>query len=999
MNAELQEYYERFREILVREYLPVLYAKIDRQKKFLNEVDDLQRRVDTYINEQAELGKKLNFVSAYKEKLKEAVDRRFNIGDPAGFDEEFEAFVREADKYLATIPVDLRREQDEDRFRLLPEDTFLIKFAKVFKKLGFFITTFPGRLMNAFRKIAGKQPRLINRWKHRILIRNLTEFYLKEELITRLIDQKDIVYEKISGTAQVAWDHDVEIDRMMEDVVTGEGEFHIGEEVFATTKQAINDIESIRPQLEEGALKVLDEVYEEYADDYVRCGTIELSNRKFNSAHLIREHERTDKIYLRHHSMWQNTFLLMSDDWGVDIDLYHVIFNSLVEYRLSTRRFDSRIDQKILLTFEPWKQRLSSALARINEAGEKELKATIETERKAISKAMGHDQLVELNDEILSQDLPSLVNNIEAKVDRLIKEIEKERHIRAEVDFSKPTPSAGINKFFPGDLINFESYPKLLKKTRQIKIKITDKLSNIQNNVSFLSQIAEFNLESALSLFDEENPENEPRQIAREGLERTQKQIAEIEQSFAEMKQLVDAELLDALNEFFNELKVFTDNEKISDIRMRMVKGAALEKSKFLHQRVLEQVKEWIPQWRLKLSKYYTESRNQIDSLYKRLGISEADVPLTAELADFLAETRQSVQRLPFVYQRLFKPEALTDENFFTARNREIQQLHNAYNNWMKGRFASTALVGEKGSGMTTLLNFFLDQLATGSPIYRLTVTKTIFTREDLLTFLNEGLDTKASSFDELLHILSEPPKRVIIIEGAQNCFMKQIGGFEAMRAITELIAHTSRQIFWILGFTEYSWNFLNKTINLADHFGYIIPLQVFDSESIVNIIRKRHKVSGYNLVFKPSSKDLVKKKYKKMTEEEKQHYLEQSYFTDLNRIAQNNVSLALTYWLRSTKEITDDAIIIGSLKDFDFSFMDQMGGDKLYGLATLILHEGMSEPDFMRAMSMSMQRARAILHPMYEDGILIMEDDQYVINPLLYRQTINLLKAKNIIH
>ncbi|MEJ2004797.1 MAG: hypothetical protein P8X57_07510, partial [Cyclobacteriaceae bacterium] len=251
-----------------------------------------------------------------------------------------------------------------------------------------------------------------------------------------------------------------------------------------------------------------------------------------------------------------------------------------------------------------------------------------------------------------------------------------------------------------------------------------------------------------------------------------------------------------------------------------------------------------------------------------------------------------------------------------------------------------------------------------------------------------------------LLQILTNTPKRVIIIEGAQNCFMKQIGGFEAIRAITELIAHTSRQIFWVLGFTEYAWNYLNKTIHLADHFGYIIPLQVFDSKSIVNIIRKRHKVSGYNLIFKPSAKDLAKKKYNKMTEEEKQAYLEESYFSDLNRIAQNNVSLALIYWLRSTREITEDAIIIGSLKDFDFSFLDKIDGDKLYGLATLILHEGMSEQDFMRAMSMSMQRARAILHPMYEDGILIMENDNhYTVNPLLYRQTINLLKAKNIIH
>ena len=999
MNTELQEYYERFREIMLNAYLPVLYAKIDRQKNFLNEVNDLQQRVNTFINEQPELGKKLNFISAYKEKLKEAVDRRFNIGDPAGFDEEFEAFVTEADKYLATIPVDLHREQDDERYSAQPEDTFLIRIAKFFKRLFFFFSTLPRRIVNLFRKLAGKQPLIINRWKHRVLIRNLTEFYLKEELISRLIGQKDEVYEKISSTAKVVWDNDVEIDRMMEAVVAEGAEFRLGDELFAATEKAIREVESIRPKLKEGALKVLEEVYEEYSDDYIRCGTIELSNRKFNSAHLIRAHERNDKAYLRHHSMWQNTFLLLSDDWGIDIDLYLLIFHSLLEYRLSTKRFDTRIDQSILLTFDPWKDQLEKALGEIRDASDDQLKEVIEKQRKQLRRQMSDERLTALNDDILSQDLPSLVNSIESRVDKLLASIDKERYLRTDVDFGKPTPAAGINKFLPGDLINFESHPRLLKKTRQIKIQITDKLSTIQNNVSFLGQIAEFNLESALALFEEENPENHPRDIAREGLERTLKQISEIEQAFAEMKQLVDSELLAALNSFYNELKVFTDNDKISDVRMRMVKGAAIEKSKFLHERLLEKGRKVLPEWKTKVTGYYREMTGRIDQLYKRLGISQAQAQLTAELADFLAETRLSVQRLPFVYQRLFKPEALTDENFFSGRTAELQELHNAYNNWMKGRFASTALVGEKGSGMTTLLNFYLDQLATGSKVYRLSAIDTLFTREDLLAFLNDGLDTNAASFDEMLHLLSEDPKRVIILEGGQNCFMKQIGGFEAMRAITELIAHTSRRVFWILGFTEYAWNYLDKTINLSDHFGYIIHLQVFDSQTIVNIIRKRHKVSGYNLVFKPSARDELKKKFRKMSKEEKQQYLQQSYFQDLNRIAQNNVSLALIYWLRSTKEITDDAIVIGSLKDFDFSFLDAISDEKLYGLATLILHEGMSERDFMQAMSMSMQRARAILHPMYEDGILIMEDERYVVNPLLYRQTINLLKAKNILH
>lgn len=171
------------------------------------------------------------------------------------------------------------------------------------------------------------------------------------------------------------------------------------------------------------------------------------------------------------------------------------------------------------------------------------------------------------------------------------------------------------------------------------------------------------------------------------------------------------------------------------------------------------------------------------------------------------------------------------------------------------------------------------------------------------------------------------------------------------------------------------------------------------ETDGVTKIIKKRHKVSGYNLRFEPTLNEKSGKKFKKMLDQEQQAYLERAYFTDLNRLAQGNVTLSLIYWLRSTREITEDSIIIGSLKSLDFSFLKGVGGDKLFGLATLILHEGMNEENFMKAMSMSAKRARSILHPMYEDGILIMEGDEYTVNPLLYRNTINLLKSNNIIH
>ncbi len=135
------------------------------------------------------------------------------------------------------------------------------------------------------------------------------------------------------------------------------------------------------------------------------------------------------------------------------------------------------------------------------------------------------------------------------------------------------------------------------------------------------------------------------------------------------------------------------------------------------------------------------------------------------------------------------------------------------------------------------------------------------------------------------------------------------------------------------------------------------------------------------------------------MTAEERQEFLKKEFFNELNKIAKSNISIAMIYWLRSTKQTVENTITISSLKDMDFSFMKGLSVDKLYVLHMLLLHDGLTESEVSKVNSLSISQCRRILYPLYEDGIIIKTGDVYSINPLLYRQSINLLKTKNILH
>lgn len=997
MNEDLRQHYNQFLKLLNEEFLPVLNRKIDRQITFLREIKGLQVRLSENLAQQHEQAKEVNFVTGYKEKLKASIQKRFNIGPPASFAEEFSNYDREVERYLSTLPDAVRREQDQERFQLLKEDGFQIKILKSVKILFFTLSRIPLKIINVL--VGRRKP--VKRWSHKILLRNLTEFYLKDELCYDLLGLKDLVYKSISKTARVAWSNDEYIDEKMNDLLDGKDSTELGRSRFDNLDEAIMEMEQLREEIMEKARIILEEVYKDYEEDFTRVGTIELSNRTFDQSHLDKAEEGTNIHYMNHHEEWQNTFLLLSDDWGMDIDLYLIMFGTMLEYWFSVRRFDNRIDQKILEMIEPWKKELNKGLEIVRDAPENDLQDILQNQIVKTSRLLSEKKLIELNDLVLGQDLPSLVNNIDAQVDTLVSSIDSKRAIAKNVDFSEPIKSGTFNMISPYELISFESYPQLLRATKKIRVQITDHLNHCQTNVLYLGQIVGFNLQSALSLYEEEdNADTNPRQIAMEGLDRTIRQLRDLENSFLRLKKLVDEDLLKAIRSFFLQISAFTDNENILDIRMRIVKGKALQKSRRLNERFTNTFQEMLPKVVEGSKRNYFTLKNWIDNQFTRYGIREMQGNITAEVSDFLAETRQAIQRLPFVYQRLFSAETLTDETFFVGRESELQEIHKAYNNWTKGRFAATAIIGEKGSGVSTLLHFFLKELASSASIYRLTITGTIKSREDLIGFLNVQLEKDFKDLSEFLEFLKdEKDKKVIIIEGLHNAYMKRIGGFEAVRALTELIAHSSREVFWVVGCTSYAWSYLEKTNQLNDYFGYVIRLREFSDLTINSIIRKRHKVSGYNLVFEPSSKESTRKKLQKMTLEDQQAFLEASYFSELNKIAKSNVSLALIYWLRSTREVREDSIVIGSLKDRDMSFMNSIDGDKLYGLSALIMHEGLSEENFASAMSISPSRARAILHPLYEDGIVIMDEDQYVVNPLLYRQTINLLKARNIIH
>lgn len=70
----------------------------------------------------------------------------------------------------------------------------------------------------------------------------------------------------------------------------------------------------------------------------------------------------------------------------------------------------------------------------------------------------------------------------------------------------------------------------------------------------------------------------------------------------------------------------------------------------------------------------------------------------------------------------------------------------------------------------------------------------------------------------------------------------------------------------------------------------------------------------------------------------------------------------------------------------------------KITILHALLLHNVLTESNLSEILSKDAEDIKMLVLLLYDDGIIVKEEDRYMINPLLYRQTVNLLQSRNFI-
>ncbi len=315
-----------------------------------------------------------------------------------------------------------------------------------------------------------------------------------------------------------------------------------------------------------------------------------------------------------------------------------------------------------------------------------------------------------------------------------------------------------------------------------------------------------------------------------------------------------------------------------------------------------------------------------------------ADLPTEPELAAHL-------QTLPPVYRRLYSAEPLLNREFLIGRDDELQTLAEAYRRWRAQRSANIAIVGGEGSGKSSLINCFENEIAEETEVIHIPLTERLCTEGDVIrVFATQlGVDTIPGSIAGLARALKEKPRRIVIVHSTHNMYLRTVGGSAAPRAFFRLMLATRSHLMWLTSYRYYPWKRLDYLFEAGRYYTHQLTTDLHSKAELREAILRRQRTTGDSLLYsdgKTSNRAIRKLRLRHELESPiVQQALADRYFDSLYRLCGGNLEAAYYFWLLSLQAGRPQHLLVQPSLSFD----DRMirGLDRLdqFTLAELIGH------------------------------------------------------------
>jgi hypothetical protein len=1007
--AEIKPVYDAFVKQAEPKFLDFFRGRIHELNKFFSAYEKHLLKISSPETGKESLIELVEKNKAFKEKIQEMLSLKQKSLEENGFDDLFRDFYSAVEEATDKLDDAIIKTEHYERYTIKKDDRFIMVVLKSLINTGLAVRLQLRKFANIFRRWFKKPPlELRNSRNRNIPFKNMARFFLMAKFVEGAMLQVTGLFRSESQKILQLWQFDDEIDIAFQKTLADKLEtdrlaLHgtVTHEDFF--KQLRNETTDLLENAKLEVRKITENVFESFDNAFGIVNTVELSSHEFSQKKLNARRNRINKAASTKMARWRNTYHTLFDDWAVDVEITSLYYSVYDRFNHLNGKIDDFIAEKLDPGFIEIRTFITQSTERIKHAPSavKKMAEVISIERDKVNN--------ELVDKTLTQIIEKLTNCFTADFNNLSKDtlilvhkVSDKRGFVKSKNYEREIRDSEIDYISPRELLSFEALPNFSNKIQSVRDHVEGHLERVRLALLSLGTVCDFNLESALMLMDKEKRSGKhAEEVVVQGFERALAHLDSVIAIIHEIQSENIKELRDAVSNFNRDIQVLKNTENIFDLNVKIARIKAVERSKRIRTQTIQYIRELVPRIISRIRMLVQSGSDYFKLVKEKMGFTLESKTITFELSEFIQETQTSLKKLPFVYQRLYQLQPTDEERFFVNREAELKLLRQSYENWNKDRFITVAVIGEKGSGVTSLINYFLRSIEPEIEVYKYNLSEKRSDPEEffnLFSSLFQLQDIKSNQ--QLIDSLNETPgTRIVVLENLQHMFLKKVHGFECMKLLFELMANTSKKIMWIGAYTPYSWKYLDKTIHLSNYFTDEIFLEKLNDETITEIIFKRNRLSGYQIFFTADEETAQSKTFKKLSDAGKQRYLQKQFFTNLNKLANGNISLAQMYWLRSTLTVDERSIRIAPFRILDFYFIKNLSGEKLFALQVLLHHDGLTLSDFSTVMNQPESVSRNLLIPMLEMGLLIRPRKKFNINPMIYKHVSAYLSSRNFIH
>ncbi len=766
-------------------------------------------------------------------------------------------------------------------------------------------------------------------------------------------------------------------------------------ELFKTTEQRVRDtVEQVSPGINE-ILEIA----------FMNAGTFLLPTKLYigRIKHLrIKNQERIISNTLL---KWEQIFTGERGEWLKDLDMSQTVAVLRKSKNRILDNINNRFENNALKKYSALREaieRFSYEVDQFKDLSITDKELTRKTE--LFRKRFREELITEALQQLIHNDLLVTVQSFWEDLNKSIEALPEDYSILLQLDLTQEIPNSVTASFALKKIIKEEILQDLSKDVESIKTRISSKQNKTIRNISEFDNILVFNSELAIEHLQKHENHEEHQKAINMIVEAINRVIALLNESEKNDRQLVE-EVTENIKKLAlvsgTSLTSFLDPATVSSIRSRITKAMAREQYRKVLFSGLSFVKKYIKiVWDF-IFNILSLLMGRYHKIKEMAGIETASEDVHEHIAHLLRESELLFEKLPYIFQKLYENNPVTDNRLFVMRKKEIEAINNQYNNFKNSHPAKVMVYGETGSGKTSLLNFMRNMVFKKEKVVSVTIDRTILSEVELTEVLTKAFELEnISNLSELANqLLKLEQKIVLICENFNNLYLRTVDGFKLLNDFILLMNRTQKNVFWIVTGNKYSWDYLQVVSNVKPHFTKVIDLGNLNVEEIKNVITKRQRISGYQVIYTPSEDDVNSKAYKKCkSSKEKQNYLEQKFFTRLAAASGGNLMVAMQLSLQAIQKVEKDYLIVSSGVKVDSAFLNALSEESLFVLTALLQHGVLTIKQTATIFNMKIETATLIINSLCDKSIIVDEDGHFKIHPYLFRPVVQILTTKNLL-